>query len=96
MEERVDRFIVHFSANIWNASLVPLTNVPRHHGLNFQQGMGVLRSCPGSDKFAGLVITEVDLSHDQSGKALEKFVDNLVMTFKMRKDKRERRKGESW
>lgn len=95
MEERVDRFIVHFSANIWNAGIVPLANVPRHHGLNFQQGMAPLKNCLGSEKLAGLVITEVDPSHDPLGKVLEKFVDGLVFTFKMRKDERERRESGS-
>jgi len=71
-------FIVHFDVDVIDSGDLPLGNFP-HYGSGVlldhaMSALGVLRSHPA---FAGLVITEVNPTHDPSGSELSRLVSGL-------------------
>ncbi|HUZ55382.1 MAG TPA: arginase family protein [Streptosporangiaceae bacterium] len=73
------RFLVHFDIDIVDSGDLPLGNFP-HYGSgvlldHVVAGLRVLRTHPS---FAGLVLTEVNPTHDPDGSELNRLVDALV------------------
>jgi arginase len=73
------RFLVHFDVDIVDSGDLPLGNFP-HYGTGVRlehvvAGLRVLRAHPS---FGGLVLTEVNPTHDPGGSELGRLVDALV------------------
>ncbi len=73
------RFLVHFDVDIVDSGDLPLGNFP-HYGSgvlldHVVTGLRVLRAHPS---FAGLVLTEVNPTHDPAGSELSRLVDALA------------------
>ena len=73
------RFIVHFDVDVVDSGDLPLGNFP-HYGSGVLLGhalaaLHVLRSHPS---FAGLVVTEVNPTHDPAGSELSRLVSGLA------------------
>jgi arginase len=73
------RFLVHFDIDVVDSGDLPLGNFP-HYGSGVRlehvvAGLRVLRAHPS---FGGLVLTEVNPTHDPDGAELSRLVDALV------------------
>lgn len=79
VEASADAIVVHFDVDAVDSADLPLANYPHHgKGLTFDTAMTVLRELCASPAFAGLVLTEVNPTHDPGGELLGRYVDGVV------------------
>jgi arginase len=72
------RFIVHFDVDVIDSGDLPLGNFPHYgSGVLLYHAMAALRVLRSHPAFAGLVITEVNPTHDPSGTELSRLVNGL-------------------
>jgi arginase len=70
LERRTDTYLVHLDVDVLHTGLFPLANFPHFAGLTLDQVSNALAEFTGSEKFGGLVITEVNPDHDPDGQLL--------------------------
>lgn len=72
------RFIVHFDVDVIDSGDLPLGNFPHYgSGVLLDHAMAALRVLRSHPSFAGLVITEVNPTHDPAGSELSRLVSGL-------------------
>jgi arginase len=67
LERRTDTYLVHLDVDVLHTGLFPLANFPHFAGLTLEEVSAGLGEFTGSEKFGGLVITEVNPDHDPDG-----------------------------
>jgi arginase len=70
LDRRTDTYLVHLDVDVLHTGLFPLANFPHFAGLTLDQVSAALTEFTGSDKFGGLVITEVNPDHDPEGQLI--------------------------
>jgi arginase len=70
LERRTDTYLVHLDVDVLHTGLFPLANFPHFAGLTLDQVSAALTEFTGSEKFGGLVITEVNPDHDPDGQLI--------------------------
>ena len=79
VEASADAIVVHFDVDAIDSADLPLANYPHHgKGLTFDAAMTVLRELCASPAFAGLVLTEVNPTHDPGGELVGRYVDGVT------------------
>lgn len=79
VEASAGAIVVHFDVDAVDSADLPLANYPHHgKGLTFDTAMTVLRELCASPAFAGLVLTEVNPTHDPGGELLGRYVDGVT------------------
>jgi arginase len=79
VEASASAIVVHFDVDVVDSADLPLANYPHHgKGLTFDTAMTVLRELCASPAFAGLVLTEVNPTHDPSGELLSRYIDGVA------------------
>lgn len=79
VEASADAVLVHFDVDAVDSADLPLANYPHHgKGLTFATAMTVLRELCASPAFAGLVLTEVNPTHDPGGELLGRYIDGVA------------------
>jgi arginase len=70
LDRRTDTYLVHLDVDVLHTGLFPLANFPHFAGLTLDQVSAALTEFTGSEKFGGLVITEVNPDHDPDGQLI--------------------------
>jgi arginase len=71
--------VVHFDADLIDSGDLPLGNFPHYgSGVLLEHAVACLRVLRADPSFAGLVLTEVNPTHDGDGSLLRRYVDGLV------------------
>jgi arginase len=71
--------VVHFDIDVVDSGDLPLGNFPHYgSGVLFEHVVGCLRVLRRHGSFAGLVLTEVNPTHDADGSLLRSYVDGVV------------------
>jgi len=70
LERRVDSYLVHLDVDVLHTGLFPLANFPHFAGLTLDEVSAGLAEFTASEKFGGLVITEVNPDHDPDGRLI--------------------------
>jgi arginase len=79
VEASASAILVHFDVDAVDSADLPLANYPHHgKGLTFDAAMTVLRELCASPAFAGLVLTEVNPTHDPGGALLSRYADGVA------------------
>jgi arginase len=80
LEDRGDRFVVHFDVDVIDFVDFPVADVPQHNaGLKFEEAVACLDVFAASRAFGGLVITEFNPDHaDESGELAARFVRGVA------------------
>jgi arginase len=79
VEASANAIVVHFDVDAVDSADLPLANYPHHgKGLTFDAAVMVLRELCASPAFAGLVLTEVNPTHDPGGELLGRYVDGVT------------------
>ena len=79
VEAAASAIVVHFDVDAVDSADLPLANYPHHgKGLRFDAAMAVLRTLCNSPAFAGLVLTEVNPTHDPGGDLLSRYIDGVT------------------
>jgi arginase len=72
-------FLVHFDVDVVDSADLPLGNFPHYgSGVRLDQVVIALRVLRAHPSFAGLVLTEVNPTHDPAGSELGRLADALV------------------
>ena len=72
------RFLVHFDVDVVDSGDLPLGNFPHYgSGVLLDDAMAALRVLCSHPSFAGLVLTEVNPTHDPAGSELNRLVGGL-------------------
>jgi arginase len=74
LERRADAYLVHLDVDVLHTGLFPLANFPHFAGLTLEAASAALNEFTGGEKFAGLVITEVNPDHDPGGRLIKTLV----------------------
>jgi arginase len=73
-----DKYLVHFDIDVVDSGDLPLGNFPHYgSGVSLDAALAVLRVLCSDPGFAGLVLTEVNPTHDPAGAELARLVDGL-------------------
>jgi arginase len=73
------RFVVHFDVDVVDSGDLPLGNFPHYgSGVQLDHAVAALRVLRSHPSFAGLVVTEVNPTHDPAGSELSRLVRGLV------------------
>jgi arginase len=73
------RFIVHFDIDVVDSGDLPLGNFPHYgSGVLLDHAVAALRVLRSHPSFAGLVVTEVNPTHDPIGSELSRLVSGLT------------------
>lgn len=73
------RFIVHFDVDVVDSGDLPLGNFPHYgSGVRLDHAMAALRVLRSHQSFAGLVVTEINPTHDPQGSELSRLVSGLT------------------
>ena len=73
-----DRYLVHFDIDVVDSGDLPLGNFPHYgSGVSLDAALGALRVLCSDPAFAGLVLTEVNPTHDPAGSEVARLVDGL-------------------
>jgi arginase len=73
-----DRYLVHFDIDVVDSGDLPLGNFPHYgSGVSLDAALTALRVLCSDPGFAGLVLTEVNPTHDPAGAELRRLVDGL-------------------
>jgi arginase len=79
VEASADAIVVHFDVDAVDSADLPLANYPHHgKGLTLDTAMTVLRELCASTAFTGLVLTEVNPTHDPRGELLGRYIDGVA------------------
>jgi len=79
VEAAASAIVVHFDVDAIDSADLPLANYPHHgKGLTFDAAVTVLGELCASPAFAGLVLTEVNPTHDPGGELLGRYVDGVT------------------
>jgi arginase len=71
--------LVHFDVDVIDSGDLPLANFPHYDsGVSAAQAFACLRELGAEHSLAGLVLTEVNPTHDPSGRLLERYLDGIV------------------
>jgi arginase len=71
--------VVHFDVDAVDSGDLPLANFPHYgSGLLLEHAVACLRVLRSHPSFAGLVLTEVNPTHDRDGSQLTRYTDALV------------------
>jgi arginase len=71
--------LVHFDVDVVDSGDLPLGNFPHYgSGVSLETVRAGLRELRQSPAFAGLVLTEVNPTHDPAGTELDRLTDALV------------------
>ena len=83
LEERGERFLLHFDVDVIDFIDFPIADVPQfNQGLTFREAMACLAVFAASANFGGLVITEFNPDHaDEEGILARTFVEELVSSL---------------
>ena len=86
LEERVERFVVHFDVDVIDFVDFPISDVPQHNaGLTYRDAMGCLEVFAESPNFAGLTITEFNPDHtDEEGVLAAAFASGVAAALARR------------
>jgi len=72
------RFLVHFDVDVIDSGDLPLGNFPHYgSGVRLEHAVAALRVLRSHPSFAGLVLTEVNPTHDPAGSELRRLVSGL-------------------
>jgi len=75
VEASAGAILVHFDADAVDSADLPLANYPHHgKGVTLATAGTVLRELCASPAFAGLVLTEVNPTHDPGGEQLSRYI----------------------
>ncbi|MGN6792217.1 MAG: arginase family protein [Streptosporangiaceae bacterium] len=73
------KYLVHFDIDVVDSGDLPLGNFPHYgSGVSLDAALTVLRVLCSDPAFAGLVLTEVNPSHDPAGSELGRLVEGLA------------------
>jgi arginase len=79
VEASAGAIVVHFDVDAVDSADLPLANYPHHgKGLTFDAAMTVLRELCASPTFTGLVLTEVNPTHDPDGALLGRYIGGVA------------------
>ena len=79
VEASAGAIVVHFDVDAVDSADLPLANYPHHgKGLTLDAAVTVLRELCASPAFAGLVLTEVNPTHDPGGELLGRYIDGVA------------------
>lgn len=71
--------IVHFDVDVIDSGDLPLANFPHYDsGVTADQAFACLRELCAHPSLAALVLTEVNPTHDPSGRQLDRYLDGVV------------------
>jgi arginase len=71
--------LVHFDVDVIDSGVLPLANFPHYgSGVDVTHAGQCLRELCGSPTLAGLVLTEVNPTHDATGVLLDRYIDMVV------------------
>jgi arginase len=71
--------LVHFDVDVIDSGDLPLGNFPHYgSGPRLEDAVACLRVLRAHPSFAGLVVTEVNPTHDADGSQLSRYVDGVV------------------
>jgi arginase len=77
--------IVHFDVDVIDSGDLPLANFPHYgSGVAADQAFACLRELCAHPSLAALVLTEVNPTHDPSGRLLDRYIDGLVTALATR------------
>jgi arginase len=82
LESRVERVVVHLDVDVLDTGAFPLANFPHFAGLTLAEVASCLEVFCASQKFAGLVVTEVNPDHDPDAVLIPHLLDVLVRALK--------------
>ncbi len=73
------RFLVHFDIDVVDSGDLPLGNFPHYgSGVSLGQALSCIRTLRSDPNFGGLVLTEINPTHDPAGRELARVVDGLA------------------
>jgi arginase len=84
LEDRCERLFVHFDVDVISSTEFPLGNFPHYAGLAFEEAITALEVFVASEKFVGLVVTEVNPGNDGTGEMVERLANGIVGAFRGR------------
>jgi arginase len=71
--------LVHFDVDVIDSGDLPLANFPHYDsGVSADQAFTCLRELCGHPMLSGLVLTEVNPTHDPSGHLLDRYINGVV------------------
>jgi arginase len=71
--------LVHFDVDVIDSADLPLGNFPHYgSGVRLEQAMAALQVLCAHPRLAGLVVTEINPTHDPAGKELARLTDSLA------------------
>ena len=71
--------VVHFDVDTIDSGDLPLGNFPHYgSGVLLEHAVGCLRVLRAHPSFAGMVLTEVNPTHDADGSLISRYVDGIV------------------
>jgi len=72
-------FIVHFDVDTVDSGDLPLGNFPHYgSGVRLEHAVACLRVLRAHPSFAGLVLTEVNPTHDADGSLINRYIDAIT------------------
>lgn len=75
--------LVHFDVDVIDSGDLPLANFPHYgSGVTADQAFACLRELCAHPSLAGLVLTEVNPTHDPSGQLLDRYIDGIVSVLR--------------
>jgi len=76
-------FVVHFDVDVVDSGDLPLGNFPHYgSGVLLEHAVACLRVLRAHPSFAGLVLTEVNPTHDADGSVISRYIDALVSALR--------------
>jgi len=78
LENKLERFLVHFDVDVIDFTDFPVADVPHNRGLSLRESMQALGVFVSSSKCAGLVITEFNVERDVDGVHAKPFINEIV------------------
>ena len=71
--------VVHFDVDVIDSGDLPLGNFPHYgSGVSLDAAIAALAAMRAHPSFAGLVLTEVNPTHDRDGSLLDRYIQGLV------------------
>lgn len=74
--------VVHFDVDMVDSGDLPLANFPHYDsGVRLEHAVTLLRTLRAHPAFAGLVLTEVNPTHDADGSQLDRYVGAIAQVL---------------
>ncbi|MBO0814326.1 MAG: arginase family protein, partial [Actinobacteria bacterium] len=71
--------VVHFDVDMIDSGDLPLGNFPHYgSGVRLEHAVTLLRALTAHPSFAGLVLTEVNPTHDADGSQINRYVNAII------------------